>query len=160
VGAAGVKYGDTGGGTTEASWMPGCTGMVECTEMFECTGMVEPTGIVEDCAVMAESSWMSSEMGEAIGIPGAVEMDEAIITARACWVVGDIWLVEASGILVGMSIPSTKNNWNIGETLLSSKSFNHQTISHFLHAMFQLQKNRKNVSTILFENSHTLSHST
>jgi hypothetical protein len=44
-------------------------------------------------------------------------------------VVGAIGLVHASGMLVGMSIHSTKNNWNIGETLLPSKSFNHQTIS-------------------------------
>jgi hypothetical protein len=44
VGVAGVKCGDTGGGTAKASGMP------------DCTGMGEATGIVEDHAEMAESS--------------------------------------------------------------------------------------------------------
>jgi hypothetical protein len=48
MGAAGVKYGDIGGGTAEASRMPDCTGVA--------SGMAEPTGIVEDPAEMAESS--------------------------------------------------------------------------------------------------------
>jgi hypothetical protein len=48
VGAAGVKCGDTGGGTAEASGMPDCTGMA--------SGMAEPTRIVEGHAEMAESS--------------------------------------------------------------------------------------------------------
>jgi hypothetical protein len=44
MGAVGVKYDDTGGGTTEASGMP------------DCTGIAEATGIIEDRAEMAESS--------------------------------------------------------------------------------------------------------
>jgi hypothetical protein len=44
VGVAGVKCGDTGGGTAKASGMP------------DCTRMGEATGIVEDHAEMAESS--------------------------------------------------------------------------------------------------------
>jgi hypothetical protein len=47
MGAAGVKYGDTGGGTVEASGMPDYTRMA--------SGMAEPTGIVENHAEMAES---------------------------------------------------------------------------------------------------------
>jgi hypothetical protein len=64
-------------------------------------------------------------------------MNEAIVMPKVCCVVRAIGLAEASGILGGMSNPSIKNNWNTGETLLSSKSFNYQTISHFLHAIFQ-----------------------
>jgi hypothetical protein len=48
VGTVGVKCGDTGGGTTEASGMPDCTGMT-----YE---MVEASGIIEDHAEMSESS--------------------------------------------------------------------------------------------------------
>jgi hypothetical protein len=47
MGAAGVKCGDTGGGTVEASGMPDYTRMA--------SGMAEPTGIVENHAEMAES---------------------------------------------------------------------------------------------------------
>jgi hypothetical protein len=101
------------------------------------SGMVEPIEIVEDHAEMAESSWMPSGMARANGIPVGTEMNEAIVTAGACWVVAATGLAEASGMLVGMSIHSTKNNWNIGDTLLSTKSFNHQIVSHFLHAIFQ-----------------------
>jgi hypothetical protein len=119
VRATGVKCGDLAGGTVEASGMLDYTRMAECTGMSECTEMAEPTEIVEDHAAMAKSSWMSSAMAEAIGIHEAVEMkaigihevvemNESIVTTRACWVVGAIGLVEASGMLVGMSIPSTK----------------------------------------------------
>jgi hypothetical protein len=131
VGTTGVKYGDLGRGIAEASGMPKCTGMSECIGIA--SGMAEPIGIVEDHAKIAESSWMPSRMAQAI------EMNEAIIADGACWVVGAIGLAEASGMLMKMSIPS-KNNWNIGETLLSCKSFNHQTVSHFLHAMLQSKK--------------------
>jgi hypothetical protein len=70
-------------------------------------------------------------MVEAIGILEAVEMNEAIITTGAFWVVGSIELAKASGMLLGMSIPPTKNNQNIGETLLPSKSFDHQIVGYF-----------------------------
>jgi hypothetical protein len=102
VGAAGVKYGDTGGGTTKASGMPDCIGLASV--------MAEATGIVEDRGEISESSWMSSEIAEAIGIPEAeaVEMNETIVTPGACWVVGAIGLTEASRILGGMSISSKK----------------------------------------------------
>jgi hypothetical protein len=113
--------------------------------------MAELTGIVEDRAKMAELSWMSSGMAEAIEIPEAVEMNEDIVTARSYWVVGGIGLAEACGMLVGMFIPSTKNNWNIGETLLSSKLFNHQTTSHFFTCNVLVIKNREKVSTICFK---------
>jgi hypothetical protein len=42
------------------------------------------------------------------GMTDAVEMNEAIVTVGAYWVVGAIRLAEASEILVGISIPSTK----------------------------------------------------
>jgi hypothetical protein len=100
MGAAGVKCGDTGGGTVEASGMPDYTRMA--------SGMAEPTGIVENHAEMAESRWMPSRMADAIEIPEAVEMNEATVTLGLCWVVGAIGLAEASGMLVRMSIPSTK----------------------------------------------------
>jgi hypothetical protein len=100
VGVADVKCGDTGGGTTKASRMPNYTGMT--------SGMAEATRIVENHVEMVESSWMPSGMAEAIGIPKAVEMNETIVTPGACWVVGAIGLAEASGMLVGMSIPSKK----------------------------------------------------
>jgi hypothetical protein len=96
MGATCVKCGDLDGGTREASRMPNCT------------GMAEPTRIVEDRAEMVESSWMLSEMVVTIGIPEGVEMNEAIVMAGACWVVGAIGLVETSGMLVGMYIPSKK----------------------------------------------------
>jgi hypothetical protein len=117
MGAACVKWGDLSGGTTEASRMPDCTGMVECTGVAECIGMasrmVEPTGIVEDHAEMAESRWMPSGMAK------ATELTEVIVIAGTCWVVGAIGMAEASVMLVAMSISYTKNNWNIGETVLS-----------------------------------------
>jgi hypothetical protein len=47
VGATGVKHGDIGGGTAEASRMPDGTGVA--------SGMGEPTRIVEDHVEMAES---------------------------------------------------------------------------------------------------------
>jgi hypothetical protein len=125
VGATGVKCGDIGGGIIEASIMP------------DGTGVTEPTGILEDRAKMAESSWMPSGMAEATGIAKAIEMNEAIVMLGACWVVRAIGLAEASRMLVVMSIPSTTNNWNIGETLLSSKSLYHQTECYFLHSIFQ-----------------------
>jgi hypothetical protein len=46
--AVGVKCGDIGGGTTEASRMPDGTGVASV--------MAEPTGIVEDHAEMVKSS--------------------------------------------------------------------------------------------------------
>jgi hypothetical protein len=110
VGAAGVKHGDIGGGTTESSRMSNGTGVA--------SKIVEPTGIVEDHAEMAEACWMPSRMAEAIVIAEAVEMNEAIITPGACWVIVAIGLAKTSGMLVVMSIPSIKNNWNIGEALL------------------------------------------
>jgi hypothetical protein len=102
MGAAGVKYGDTGGGTTEASGMPDCTRMASV--------MVGAIGIIEDRGEISESSWMSSGIAEAIGISEAeaVEMNEAIVMPRACWVVGAIGLAQASWILGGMSISSKK----------------------------------------------------
>jgi hypothetical protein len=48
MGAAGVKRGDIGGGTTETSRMPDSTGVT--------SRMCEPTGIVEDHAEVAEST--------------------------------------------------------------------------------------------------------
>jgi hypothetical protein len=48
MGAAGVKYGDTGGGTTEASGMPDCTRMASV--------MVGAIGIIEDRGEISESS--------------------------------------------------------------------------------------------------------
>jgi hypothetical protein len=151
MGAVGVKCGDTVGGTAGASEMPNCSGMA--------SGMAEATGIVEDCAEMAEWSWMPYGIAEAIGIYEAVEMNEAIVTPGSCWVVGAIGLADASGMLGSISIPSTKNNWNTGETMLSSKLFNHQTISHFFTCNI-LVKNRKKVATIFVENSHALRHFT
>jgi hypothetical protein len=47
VGAVGIKRGDIGGGTAEASRIPNCTGVA--------SGMAEPTRIVDDHAEMAES---------------------------------------------------------------------------------------------------------
>jgi hypothetical protein len=94
VGEVGVKHGDIGGGTAEASRMPDGTGVA--------SGMAKPTGIVEDHAEMAEWSWMPSGMAE------ADEINEDIVTPRACWVVGAIGLAESSGMLVVMSIPSKK----------------------------------------------------
>jgi hypothetical protein len=120
MGAASVKCGDIGGGTEEASGMPDFTGVA--------SRMAESIGIVEDRAEMGESSWMPSGMAQAIGIAEAVEMNEATVMTRSCWVVGAIGSAEASRMLVVMSIPSTKN-WNIGETLLSSKSLYHQIVS-------------------------------
>jgi hypothetical protein len=73
---------------------------------------------------------MPSGMAKTIGITKVVEMNEAIVTAEVYWVVGAIGLVEASGMLVDMSILSTKNNWNIGETLLviTTIRFSYSTI--------------------------------
>jgi hypothetical protein len=76
VGAAGVKCGDTGGGTAEASRIPDSIGMA--------SGMAKPIEIVEDRAEMAESSGTPSGMAEAIRILEAVEMNEAIVTSGAC----------------------------------------------------------------------------
>jgi hypothetical protein len=100
VGAAGVKHGDIGGGIAEASRMSDGTGVT--------SEMVEPTWIVENRAEMAESCWMPSGMVEAIVIVEAVEMNEAIVTPWACWVIVSFELDETSGMLVVMSIPSTK----------------------------------------------------
>jgi hypothetical protein len=100
VGATGVKHGDIGGGTAEASRMPDGTGVA--------SGMGEPTRIVEDHVEMAESCWMPSGMAEAIVIADAVEMNEAIVTPWACWVIVAFELAETSRMLVVMSIPSTK----------------------------------------------------
>jgi hypothetical protein len=72
--------------------------------------MAEPTGIVEDHAKMVESSGMPSRMAKVIGIHEAVEMNEAIVTTGAYCVIGAIGLADAPRMLVGMSIPSTKNN--------------------------------------------------
>jgi hypothetical protein len=72
VGAAGVKCGDTGGGTAEASRIP------------HSIGMAKPTEIVEDRAEMAESSGTPSGMAETIRIFEAIEMNEAIATSGAC----------------------------------------------------------------------------
>jgi hypothetical protein len=100
VGAAGVKHGDIGGGTAEASRMSDGTGVA--------SKMVEPTWIVENRAEMAESCWMPYGMAEAIVIVEAIEMNEAIVTPWACWVIVAFELAETSGMLVVMSIPSTK----------------------------------------------------
>jgi hypothetical protein len=71
-------------------------GMAEWTRVNECigmaSGMAEPTGMVGDRAKMAESDWMP------------FEMIEAIVTVGACWVVEAIGMIEASGMLVVMSI--------------------------------------------------------
>jgi hypothetical protein len=64
--------------------------------------------MVEDHAEMAESNWMPSGMAEAVGILEATERNEAIVKAGAGWVVGAMGLVEASGMLVVMSISYTK----------------------------------------------------
>jgi hypothetical protein len=56
VGAASVKCGDIGGGTTEATGMPECTGVS--------FGMVEPTRIVEDRANMADCTGVASGIAE------------------------------------------------------------------------------------------------
>jgi hypothetical protein len=48
------------------------------------SGMAEATGIVEDRAEMSESSWIPSGIVEAIGIPEAVEMNDAIVMPKAC----------------------------------------------------------------------------
>ena len=56
---------------------------VEATRIAE-QRSVEATGIVEDRAEMSESSWIPSGIVEAIGIPEAIEMNEAIVTAGAC----------------------------------------------------------------------------
>jgi hypothetical protein len=90
--------------------------------------MADFTGVASG---IAESSWMPSGMADAIGILEAVQMNESIVTTGAFWVVRSIGLVEASGMLLGISIPPTKNNLNIGETLLLGKSFYHQIVSHF-----------------------------
>jgi hypothetical protein len=94
MGATCVKCGDIGGGTEEASRMPSGTRVA--------SGMAKSTRIVEDRAEMAEWSWMPSGMAE------ADEINEDIVTPRACWVVGAIGLAESSGMLVVMSIPSKK----------------------------------------------------
>jgi hypothetical protein len=86
---------------------------------------------------------MPSWIAEAIGISETVEINEAIVMCGSYWVVGAIGLTDAYGMLGAMSIPSTKNNWNTGETLLSSKSFNHHTIRHLLHAIFQSKKHEE-----------------
>jgi hypothetical protein len=44
------------------------------------------------------------------GMAMAIEIPEAIVTAGTYWVVGANGLAEASGMLVGISIASTKNN--------------------------------------------------
>jgi hypothetical protein len=99
---AGVKHCDIGGGIAKTSRISDCIGVA--------SEMAKLTGIVEDHAEIAESSWMPSEMIEAIEIDKVVEMNDAIVTPGACWVVGAIGSDEASGMLVIMSISSIKNN--------------------------------------------------